>query len=310
VGNWITQTQGRGLIKTVVMEINIILQKGFERWLNTIGYADTTVYASTNYVRDFFFYLNKKEIRTVEDVDQVILNNYHKHLQIRLNKRQGGGLSPNYINSNINAIKRLSKYLQETGKPFFEVPIKTSVESGNSKTILTQSEIQKLYKTCANDILGIRDRAMLGIYYGCGLRRSEGLSLNINDVLLNEKLVRVSKGKHYKERYVPMTESIREDLENYIHVARAKIQSFKSEKQEALFLSMRAKRMHGNSIILRLQKLAETANINKEIGLHTLRHSIATHLLQSGMELEEVSHFLGHSGLESTQIYTHLAYEV
>lgn len=108
-----------------------------------------------------------------------------------------------------------------------------------------------------------------------------------------------------------MTESIREDLENYIYVAREKVQSFKpQQKQTALFLSMRAKRMHGNSLILRLQKLANVANINKEIGLHTLRHSIATHLLQSGMELEEVSHFLGHSGLESTQIYTHLAHEI
>jgi integrase/recombinase XerD len=293
------------------MEINIVLQKGFERWLNTIGYADATVYASANYVRDFFFYLKQTEIRTIEDIDQVILTNYHKHLQIRKNKRQTGGLSSNYITSNINAIKRLSKYLQETGKPFFEVPIKTSPETENTKTILTQSEIQKLYKACDNTILGIRDRAMLGIYYGCGLRRSEGLNLNLNDVLLKDKLVHVSKGKHYKERYVPMTESIREDLENYTYVARAKVQSFKPQQQQtALFLSMRAKRMHGNSIIIRLQKLAELANINKEIGLHTLRHSIATHLLQSGMELEEISHFLGHSGLESTQIYTHLAHEI
>jgi integrase/recombinase XerD len=73
---------------------------------------------------------------------------------------------------------------------------------------------------------------------------------------------------------------------------------------------MRAKRMHGNSLILRLQKLAIVAQTNKEIGLHTLRHSIATHLLQSGMTLEEVSQFLGHGSLESTQIYTHLANEI
>jgi len=292
------------------MDINIVLQNSFERWLNTISYADTTVDASTKYVRDFFFYLKKAEIESIESITASTLHNYHKYLQTRPNKRQTGGLSHNYINSNINALKRLSKYLQETGKPFFEVPIKTSVETGNTKTILSQAEIQKLYQVCDNNILGIRDRAMLGVYYACGLRRSEGIALNISDVLLQEKLLYVSNGKHYKERYVPITESIKEDLENYIHVARAKIQGFKDEKQEALFLSMRAKRMHGNSIILRLQKLAELAHIHKVIGLHTLRHSIATHLLQSGMELEEVSHFLGHSGLESTQIYTHLAHEI
>jgi integrase/recombinase XerD len=73
-----------------------------------------------------------------------------------------------------------------------------------------------------------------------------------------------------------------------------------------LFLSERGKRMHGNSIINRLHQLAAKAKIQKTPGLHTLRHSIATHLLQSGMTLEEVSQFLGHSSLESTQIYTHL----
>jgi integrase/recombinase XerD len=291
------------------MEINVVLQKGFERWLGTIGYADTTVYASVNYVRDFFFYLKKTEIRTIEDVDQGILNSYHKHLQIRRNKRQTGGLSPNYINSNINAIKRLSKYLQETGKPFFEVPIKTSPETENTKNILTQTEIQKLYKACDNTILGIRDRAILSVYYGCGLRRSEGLALNINDVLLKDKRLYVRKGKNYKERYVPMTETVKEDLENYIYVAREKIRSFKNTKPEALFLSMRVKRLCGNALISRIHKLTENAGIQKEIGLHTLRHSIATHLLQSGMELEEISRFLGHASLESTQIYTHIKNE-
>ncbi|MBN1951783.1 MAG: tyrosine-type recombinase/integrase [Bacteroidales bacterium] len=72
---------------------------------------------------------------------------------------------------------------------------------------------------------------------------------------------------------------------------------------------MRTKRIHGNSLIKRLHQLKEKAGIEKELGVHTLRHSIATHLLQSGMTLEEVSRFLGHASLESTQIYTHLVYE-
>jgi integrase/recombinase XerD len=76
-----------------------------------------------------------------------------------------------------------------------------------------------------------------------------------------------------------------------------------------LFISARGKRLHGNSLINRLKKLAEAAGIDREIGLHTLRHSIATHLLQSGMNLENVSRFLGHQSLESTQIYTHIVAE-
>ena len=155
--------------------------------------------------------------------------------------------------------------------------------------------------------LGLRDRAMLAVYYGCGLRRSEGISLDVSDVLIKEKLLYVQKGKGYRERYVPMSEAVKESLENYINVARSSFLSCELMKQQALLLSFRGRRMDGNSLIMRLKALVKGASINKAVGLHTLRHSIATHLLQSGMRLESVSRFLGHQSLESTQIYTHLA---
>lgn len=291
------------------MEINVILSESFEKWMRTLDYAPSTVYASVRYVNDFFFYLKSSEIYSLEAVQSEAINSYYKHLQSRTNKRFNGGLSDNYITSNINAIKRFSRYLQETEKPFFEVAIKTRQDKETNKTILTQSEIKALYKACGNDILGIRDRAILSVYYGCGLRRSEGASLDLSDVQLKEKLLFVRAGKGYRERYVPMTEAVKDDLENYIYQSRERLQSFKPQKNEALFLSMQVKRMCGNALIDRVHKLRETAKLQKEIGLHTLRHSIATHLLQSGMTLEEVSQFLGHSSLESTQIYTHLANE-
>ena len=291
------------------MELNTILTDSFEKWLRTLDYAPSTVYASVRYVENFFFYLKTFEITTLEAIQLQTINGYYKHLQTRTNKRQNGSLSNNYITSNINAIKRFSRYLQGTEKPYFEVTVKTQPDKATIKTILTQSEIKALYKVCDNSILGIRDKAILSIYYGCGLRRSEGASLDLRDVLLKEKLLFVRAGKGNKERYVPMTAAVKDDLENYIYQSRQQIQSFKTTKNEALFLSMQVKRMCGNALIERVHKLAETAGIQKETGLHTLRHSIATHLLQSGMTLEEVSQFLGHSSLESTQIYTHLAHE-
>lgn len=291
------------------MELNVILTESFGKWLNTLGYAERTVYDSTSYVRDFIFYLKTLEVTSLENIQPGAVNGYYKHLQTRANKRLGGSLSNNYITSNINAIKRFSRYLQETGKPTFEVSIKTSTDKETGKTILTLSEIKALYKACDNSILGIRDRAILSVYYGCGLRRSEGISLNISDILLKEKRIHVRAGKGYRERYVPMTEAVREDLAHYIYAAREKIQGLKTTKNEALFLSVQVKRMCGNALIERVHKLTQAASIQKQTGLHILRHSIATHLLQSGMTLEEVSQFLGHSSLESTQIYTHLANE-
>lgn len=292
------------------MEINELLKTSFEKYLKTLGYAESTVYASIYYVKDFFFYLKTQQIESLEQIQPTTIAGYYSHLQTRNNKKQPGSLSQNYIASNISALKRFSKYLQETGKPFFEINIKAQPDKETHKTILTKSEITALYKACNNDILGIRDRAILSIYYGCGLRRSEGQALDVNDILLKEKLVFVRKGKNYKERYVPITEAIKDDLETYIYQAREQLQNTSSTKNEAFFLSVRGTRLCSNSLIERVQKLTKEAKINKTFGLHTLRHSIATHLLQSGLSLEEVGQFLGHASLENTQIYTHLAHEI
>jgi integrase/recombinase XerD len=287
-----------------------ILIQGFEKWLRTLEYAESTVYASTNYLRDFFKYLSKAGITELQEINKTVIEIYHEHLQTRRNKKQAGSLSQNYILSNINALKRFVKYLQITGKPVFEISLKIPIEKEKiSQTILTRTEVKALYYACSNDALGLRDRAMLAVYYGCGLRRNEGASLDISDVLLKEKLVYVQKGKGYRERYVPMSEVVKEDLENYINVGRSSLLSCGLMKEQSLFLSFRGKRMDGNSLIMRLKALIKMAGINKAVGLHTLRHSIATHLLQSGMSLESVSRFLGHQSLESTQIYTHLANE-
>ena len=285
------------------------LIRSFEKWLNTLEYATSTVNISVSYLRDFFEFLEEFKVKSINEIDKIVIEVYYEYLQTRKNKRQTGSLSQNYIISNINALKRFVKYLQVTGKQSFEVDLKISTNKEYQKTILTQEEIKALYNACDNSTLGIRDRAMLSVYYGCGLRREEAIHLNVDDINLKERLIYVQNGKGNRERYVPMSEAVREDLENYIYVAREKILSFKNIKNPALFLSYRVKRMHGNSLIERLHKLTQKAGINKETGFHTLRHSIATHLLQSGMLLENVSKFLGHTSLESTQIYTHLAHE-
>jgi integrase/recombinase XerD len=291
------------------MDINVIQLQGFEKWLKTLEYAPSTIYASVRYVSDFFLYLKTLDITSLEQIENASVIAYHGHLKTRPSKKHTGALSQNYITSNINAIKRFSKYLQVTGKGNLEITLQTPVNKETHKTILTRHEVKALYQACGSDYLGIRDRAILGIYYGCGLRRSEGAALDVKDILLKERLVYVRSGKGYKERYVPMTEAVKECLENYIYQARCYSLEGCGFNQEAFFVSYRATRMCGNALLGRMQHLASTAKINKRIGLHTLRHSIATHLLQSGLTLEEVSQFLGHASLESTQIYTHLAHE-
>jgi len=118
--------------------------------------------------------------------------------------------------------------------------------------------------------------------------------------------VHVRKGKGYRERFVPITKQGLQHLQNYLYDARP---YFMKDKNEAFLITQTGKRLDGQMMLIRLKQLIQlTANVelqNKDIHLHTLRHSIATHLLQNGMKLERIKEFLGHSSLESTQIYTH-----
>jgi integrase/recombinase XerD len=288
-----------------------LLAGGFENWLRVLGYAQTTVYGSPSLLKAFFYFLEERGITGVDQVNGQVMKDYLEYLQKRKNSKRGGGLSVNYILSNLTTLRRFSRYLQETHGISLEVPLRVKHEKHPQRVILTREEILRLYQSTDNTPLGYRDRAMLGVYYGLGLRRSEGIALDVKDVLLKKNLVYVRKGKNYRERYVPLSDAVRADFENYIFYARDRLTSRPERKNNpALLVSEKGKRISGNTLIIRLQQLAEKAGIGKPVGLHTLRHSIATHLLSAGMSLEGISRFLGHSSLESTQIYTHLSTEM
>jgi integrase/recombinase XerD len=278
----------------------------FKDWLRLLNFEPSTIKYAPIKAREFFGWLEQQQIKEIESVNKPVISNYFDYLKTRQNKKKGGKLSKNYLRTHLTALRKLAKYLRESGQSSFEVDIKLPGSPQNNITIFTKDEIKDLYSACDTDVLGMRDKAMLAAYYGCGLRRNEGVNLDINDILFDKNFVFVRKGKNYKERYVPMSAGVKEDLQNYIDFVRPVL--IKSNAK-ALFLNQYGKRLGSNSMADRLQNLKEKSEINKEAGLHALRHSIATHLLQSGMELEKIKRFLGHSSLESTQIYTHIANE-
>ena len=279
----------------------------FKDWLRLLNFEPSTIKYAPRKTREFFYWLEKQKITVIKNITKITVINYFEYLQNRQNQKKGGKLSKNYLRSHLTAIRKLSRFLRETGRESFEADVYLP---GNKKPIInifTKAEINALYKACNNDFLGIRDKAMLSVYYGCGLRRTEGVNLNINDVIFDKNMLFVKKGKNYKQRYVPMTEAILEDLKNYTTYARP---MFLENNNQALFLNQKGSRLTSSSMANRLQKLKEKAGIEKQAGLHTLRHTIATHLLQSGMELEKIKMLLGHGSLETTQIYTHIANEI
>ena len=278
----------------------------FGDWLHTLGYSFQTVYNLPNYAKEFLHWLEQNEITELDNISAELTNSYFSQLQQRGNQRRGGGLSIGSINKHRQALRRLSHYLQESRQIILPVNIQIQVKEEQQITVLSQTEIKKLYaSTEQHKGLKWRDIAMLEVFYSCGLRRNEGVSLNVEDVDVNGRLLFVRKGKNQRQRYVPMTQQTTNRLAYYLMHCRPYLKH--CEKEKALLLSLRGSRAQGQTLLVRLKQLASSAEIKKELGLHTLRHSIATHLLQRGMKLDQIRRFLGHASIESTQIYTHLA---
>lgn len=294
----------------------IYIEKSFREWLDILGYAETTVYNLPNHIRELFYYLEQNNINHIKQLDNQIINDYYNSLKTRGNERQGGGLSNAYLNKHLQALYKFTDYLRQSGR--MTLPMLTIDWESNDVTeieTLTQEEIKLLYKSTYGynentklEPFNARDRAILTIFYGCGLRRNEGYHLNLSDVYWDKGILHVKKGKGYKERFVPLNKTNLKYLEQYVYDWRPAI--IKDKTEDAFFISQKGRRMESQSMAIRLKLLQQRTNDirlqQKNIRLHVLRHSIATHLLGNGMSLEKISKFLGHSSLESTQIYTHL----
>lgn len=293
----------------------------FKEWLEILGYNEQTVYQLPNYIQEFLHYSESKGYAGLFQITNELIKEHYYQLKERGNKRRGGGLSPAYLNKHLQALHKFSDYLRQSGRLMLpKLDIRTEEDESEITDILTQPEIKLLfeithlpYEPKKNDkgivyyeAMQLRDRAMLTIFYSCGLRRNEAYHLDMNDIIFEKSVLHVKKAKGYKERMVPVTNQSLQHLQNYLYDGRP---YFCNDKNEAFFVTHGGKRLGGTMMLVRLKQLiqltADTILQNKDIHLHTLRHSIATHLLQNGMKLERIKEFLGHSSLESTQIYTH-----
>ena len=150
--------------------------------------------------------------------------------------------------------------------------------------------------------LGDRNRAMLEILYGSGVRVSELVGMRISDINLTERFVKIM-GKGSKERLVPLSEAAIGAIKNWM-IARNVIE-IKHRQEDFLFLNRRGSRMSREMVFMIIKKLAEKAGIIKNISPHTFRHSFATHMLENGANLRAIQQLLGHSSITTTEIYTH-----
>jgi integrase/recombinase XerD len=298
------------------------VEQSFKEWLSVQGYSESTVYYLPLHIREFLHYLEAEEVKHIGAINNQHIRGYYEQLKQRPNKK-GGGLSNAHLNKHIQALRKFTEYLRKVGRLDAPAVGLKDEEAIRKLDYLSVTEIKELFKATYHlperkpnasekiyEAVQSRDRAMLAIYYGCGLRRNEGVQLAVEDINFDSGILHVKSGKNYKERLVPISKANLQYLTSYVYDHRPVLSH--QGRAGKLFVSYSSgKGIQGQSLLLRLKKLQYyTGNhelIEKEVGLHTLRHSIATHLLQAGMSLENISRFLGHSSLESTQIYTHLA---
>lgn len=276
----------------------------FEQHLRTLGYSSGTVSSAVSCTHEFLYYLQLQGVELAAAHEQTA--NYFDHLHSRVNHRYGGGLKLSTIHKHRSALQLFSEYLQlshDQPVAAFSLPFIGNVSA--LPKVLSKDEIRQLFHACGSDLLGKRNSAMLALYYGCGLRRQEAINLNSNDIDYHQGSVFIAKSKTHTQRSVPLSDWVQAILEDYAFNVREKLIP-DDKTQEAFLVTERGGRLSKETTVYTFKKLLAEAKIKTPASLHTLRHSVATHLLQSGMKFENIALFLGHKSLDSTQLYTHL----
>jgi len=171
--------------------------------------------------------------------------------------------------------------------------------------VLSFEEIDKILSLPnTNEILGIRDKTILEVFYACGLRISELISLKLSDLFLNEEMIRVF-GKGSKERIVPIGSSAINWINVYLTKSRPLLQK-KMKSENYLFLNSRGSKLSRMGVWKIVSRYIKESGIEKDAHPHTFRHSFATHLIEGGADLRSVQEMLGHADISTTQIYTHI----
>ncbi|WP_379968011.1 tyrosine-type recombinase/integrase [Epilithonimonas sp. UC225_85] len=229
-------------------------------------------------------------------------------------------MSSHYINSQLVSLEKFFEFLRHKGvKNLPEINLRRLEIEKMKREILSVEEIKELYKiideqeciTPKQEALNYQDKVILAVYYGCGLRNSEGRALCLDDINLDTQILIVKKGKGNKQRLIPFNNTVKDCLKLWMYEYRMILLKDKTESR--LFISSLGRPVCGSTLGNRLKRIilqSESVKLKeKHIALHSLRHSIATHLLAGGMDIQKVQKFLGHSCLDSTEIYTHLIEE-
>ncbi|HMQ08150.1 MAG TPA: tyrosine-type recombinase/integrase [Saprospiraceae bacterium] len=286
--------------------------KAYTSYLHQLGYADSSIYGRhKRSIKEFIDFMRKYGVQEWQQITVHHISDYLNYLRGRENKVVGGKLTEKTVYDQYRSLQLLYDLLAAKGRITINPTsqIEVNVPPRNQRRItVTESERKLLYESCKDD----KGRAVLSLNYGCGLRVGELESLEMRDLKLDDAYLIVRKGKGNKRRAVPMSVGVINDLRNYLGNERRRLTAERHYRRnnQSVMLNEVGRPMKEWTFNKTLQTIAmRTENqdlINKRITTHIMRHSIATHLLHRGLDINQVRQFLGHVLLSTTQIYTHI----
>ena len=280
------------------------MNKEIEDYQNYLIYERRMAKNTTSsYIRDLEHYATyleeKRKVFKVDDISKSDIESYLEYL----NKNK---YSTTSLARKLTAIKNFHKYLFATNrlKEDHSVTIERPKLRKSLPNVLTIEEVDKLLDIKVNTPFDYRNKAMLELLYGTGLRISEMLDLKLTDVDFENCVVRCF-GKGSKERIVPIGEYIIDSLTSYLNNGRNLLLN-KKKVSDYLFLNKNGDRISRFSFFKIIKNLLREKDIKKDVSPHSLRHSFATHMLENGADLRSIQELLGHSDIATTRIYTHI----
>jgi integrase/recombinase XerD len=272
------------LSDTIPSQEAILQIEKFKQWMRSKRYSESTIVTYSEALKSFLIFYRKKAVAEITNEDVIVYNNEY----ILKNN-----LSASYQNQIVNAIKLFFQTIRET-----KIEIDKIHRPKRSKllpNVLSKEEVKLILNAHSN----IKHKTMLSLIYSCGLRRSELLNLKPADIDSKRNIVIIRQAKGKKDRIAPLSPKILEMLREYY-------QGYKPKNW--LFEGQVAREQYSEKSLQSILKQAlQKVNIKKPATLHWLRHSYATHLLESGTDLRFIQELLGHSSSKTTEIYTHVS---
>ena len=280
------------------------LFREYDRMVQSKGYRTGKTKMYQDCLMEFLWRMEQQNVTKVADITTQLTYEHLEYLLNRPNQLLGGLLSASTINHHLYSIRLFFNHLLDTDftKEIPRVPDNVAPDQ-NRRESLTEEEIKILYDHAKNKM----DRAILSLAYGCGLRRTELELLDVEDLNFGKGILVVNRGKGNKIRDVVMSDAVVKDLRDYLFTERLDRVREHSTGSRAYFLNYKGNRMSGDHIGKKLKamvKRTDNATIQaKKISLHNLRHSIATHLANRGLDMLTIRKFLGHNEIDTTSLY-------